>query len=197
MTPSPICFVDTETTDLHPVRRRVWEVGIIRREPGGRHTEWQAFVDVDLSDGNEFALGVGRFYERHPLGRDLSGREPLYDERGPNFLAAGAAALQVARMTHGAHIVGAVPDFDTRSLGDLIRGHGLIPAWHYHILCAETLALGYLAGRGKVFDLPFSSDDLTAALGLDPVPDGERHTALGDARFAMRMWDAVMSGGDR
>jgi len=70
----------------------------------------------------------------------------------------------------------------------------------------ETLAVGYLYSQanefpgGKAADfvakgLPWDSDDLTAALGLDPVPEDERHTALGDARWVMRIYDAVTKGG--
>ena len=38
--------------------------------------------------------------------------------------------------------------------------------------------------------LPWKSDDLSAALGVT-VSDEDRHTALGDAKWAMRIYDAV------
>jgi hypothetical protein len=36
---APLCFVDTETTGVHP-GRRAWEVAIIRRDPDGYEEEW-------------------------------------------------------------------------------------------------------------------------------------------------------------
>ena len=59
----------------------------------------------------------------------------------------------------------------------------------------ENLAAGYLAAKGHRFPLPYSSGDLTEALGVDPGTAEEKHTALGDARWAMRLYDAVMAAG--
>jgi hypothetical protein len=52
---APIVFMDTECDGLRP-DRKVWEVAIVRREPDGRETEWQAFVDIDLSTAEPFGL---------------------------------------------------------------------------------------------------------------------------------------------
>jgi hypothetical protein len=184
-----LCFLDCETDGIHP-NRRPWEIAIIRREPDGRETEWAAFVEIDLSTADPFGLRVGRFYERHPFGRYLSHRG---EEDAPGTVSPIDAALETARLTHGAHIVGAVPNFDTETLAPLLREHGLTPAWHYHLIDIENLAVGYLAARGQRFHPPYRSDELTEALGLDPTPPDERHTALGDARWAQRVYDAVMA----
>lgn len=201
--PVPLCFIDTETTGLHH-ERRPWDVAVIRREPDGTSVEWQAFLDVDLSKADPFALQIGHFYERHPLGRWLSGRggdlnRPwawrVNDASRCLLMEREDAALQFARITHGAHIVGAVPNFDTSTMGDLARNNELLNAHHYHLIDVETLAVGFLAGRGEPIAPPWSSDDLSAALGVTPPGDVERHTALGDARWAQRLYDAVMSGG--
>ena len=206
---APLVFLDCETDGVHP-HRKVWEVAAIRRDPDGAETEWSAFVDIDLSTADPFGIKVGRFYERHPLGRYLSGLDPErdYPGRTPAYTSPHDAAHQVARITHGAHIVGAVPNFDTEVLANLLRSERLTPAWHYHLIDIEALCVGWVAHKAKTIreqsphirlepwpSLPWKSDDLTAALGLAPVPDAERHTALGDARWAMRMYDAVMSGG--
>lgn len=196
MTATPIVALDTETTGVHP-ERQVWEIGMIRRDDDGQR-ETQFYVDVDLDQADPFGLSVGRFYERHPLGRYVSGRDDAPAPARPQRLA----AIEVARWTHGAHVVGAVPNFDTEVLSSLLRAHGAIPAWHYHLIDVETLAVGYLHAQAVEFPgsraadfvaggLPWDSDDLTAALDLDPVPEDERHTALGDARWAMRIYDAV------
>lgn len=213
---APIVFLDTETDGIHPYRK-VWEVAMIRRHDGFER-EIQFYVEIDLADADPFGLKVGRFYERHPLGCELSGAiapRPRHIPEGMTWArvsvppeSEAAAARLVAQWTHGAHIVGAVPNFDTEVLGRLLRDQGLTPAWHYHLIDVEALAVGYLAGRwaqaaadGNAtepgpFDpgLPWDSDTLSAALDVSS-PTDDRHTALGDARWAQRIYDAVMSGG--
>jgi hypothetical protein len=202
--PAPICFLDTETDGIHPTRKP-WEIAIVRREPDGTETEWQAFVAIDLSTADPFGLRVGRFYDRHPLGRYLAGDldappwpmstwpDSQRIDYGAPYVALSEVAPIVARMTHAAHIVGAVPDFDAEILARLLREHTLTPAWHYHLQDVETLAVGYLRAKGIRLGLPWDSDELTERLGLEPVPAGERHTAMGDVRWVMRIYDKVMS----
>lgn len=202
--PPPVCFIDTETTGVHP-GRRIWEIAIIRRDPATPDDhEWHTFVDVDLRDANPYGLNVGRFYERHPLGQYLAKPNTGQDCPDPhdwngeiNYLVPSAAAADVARLTHGAHLVGAVPNFDTESLAELLRAHGLTPAWHYHLIDVETLAVGWLRGSGPTAaeaaaGLPWSSDELSRLCGVEPPSDDERHTALGDARWARRIYDQII-----
>lgn len=192
----PICFVDTETDGVHD-GRKVWEIGAIRREPDGDETTYHAFVEIDLATADKFGLRVGGFYDRHPMGRFLSrlDRTPPSTTWPSACVTRDRAAIDIARITHGANIIGAVPSFDTEVLDRLLREQGLTSAWHYHLGDVENLAVGFLAGRGQPMPPPWSSSELTAALGVEPGADDEKHTALGDVRWAMRMYDAVMSGG--
>lgn len=193
----PLCFLDTETDGVHQ-GRKPWEIAMIRREPDGtERTSW-FFVDINLRTADPFGLKVGRFYDRHPVGIWLSTPVEV-GEKCPNFRTDGVtdtwqAAQTVARMTHGAHIVGAVPNFDTEILATLLREHGLTPSWHYHLIDVENLAVGWLAAKDMQCNLPWKSDELMAAIGVEPATEDERHTALGDARWAMRAYDAVMGG---
>jgi hypothetical protein len=207
---APLCFIDTETTGVHP-GRKVWEIAMIRRQDGLEDRELSFFVDVDLSNADPFGLNVGRFYERHPAGRWIAAEPGSIDmphggEFG-RFRDTYNAALAVATYTHGAHLVGAVPNFDAETLAPLLRAENLIPSWHYHLVDVEALAVGYLAGRwaqaaadghpaepGPFNGVPWKSDELTRACGVEPASDEERHTALGDARWAMRLYDAITGG---
>ena len=211
MSTVPLAFVDTETTGVHP-GRRAWEVGIIRREPDGTEETLHAFViDVDLTHADPFGLKVGRFYDRHPAYNDDADRALIDDPwRGQRFLElpGGArilyeqdTAVRVERMTRGAHLVGAVPNFDAETFADMLRRHHLTPAWHYHLIDVEALAVGWIHGSGRVpniehqlgVTLPWKSDDLSRACGVEPASDDERHTALGDARWAQRLYDAIVT----
>lgn len=192
---APLCFIDTETTGVHP-DRKVWEVAMIRREEGRPDLGVSFFVDVDLANADPFGLKVGRFYDRHPAGRWIAGLGgpidmPIGGERGKH-LDRYNAALTVAKFTHGAHLVGAVPNFDAETLAPLLRGETLTPSWHYHLIDVEALAVGYLMAKGNVdAGPPWKSEALSYGCGVTPPSDEERHTALGDARWAMRWYDAI------
>lgn len=192
-----ICFIDTETTSLRP-DRRAWEIGIIAREPGKPDAEHHWLVDahdLDLGNADPFSLQIGRFYERHP--QYWLGREPDLCPDEWEVLQA------VEAVTRGAHLAGAVVSFDAEVLGARMREHGICPSWHYHLIDVEALAVGYLSRKaltiGATDELsrellapPWKSDDLSRALGVT-VSDEDRHTALGDARWARAIYDAVMS----
>ena len=89
----PIVFLDTETTGVHP-GRKVWEVGMIRREPSGREREISLMVDVDLSKADPFGLRVGRFYDRHPYGQYLAGLRGKPDASTPGNRPAATTLKQ-------------------------------------------------------------------------------------------------------
>lgn len=195
-----LCFIDTETTSLRP-DRRAWEVGVIVRDPGVPDIEHHWFVyaeDLDLGNADPMALKVGRFYGRHP---DFAGGTP--SERRPEAFV----LHKLERLTHGAHLVGAVVSFDAEVLGTRMRAHGILPSWHYHLVDVEALAAGWLHRDAAVKENrehsleeaswqrhlaspPWNSDELTAALGVS-IREEDRHTALGDARWAAAVYDAV------
>ncbi|MFI7191434.1 hypothetical protein ACIBQ0_17005 [Nocardia nova] len=226
MTNPPIVFLDTETTGLH-ADRRPWEIAMIRREvdeTGNLHQPEIVFQvsDVDLTSAELIGLNVGRFYERHhrfkPTQPDdhfvpIENRDP-WAPTSPVTAYIGSEAeiaVRVERWTRNAHIVGAVPNFDTETLAAMLRRHGLCPSWHYHLIDVEALAVGWLHGvaaraidearmRGEEPDpalvdrnlpLPWKSDDVSGACGVQPPTAEERHTAMGDARWAMRLYDQI------
>ncbi|HEX7992687.1 MAG TPA: hypothetical protein VF506_02135, partial [Streptosporangiaceae bacterium] len=183
-----ICFLDTETTSLRH-DRRAWEIGAIFRDAEGRDKEYTWFVDaghLDLGNADLMSLKIGRFHDRHPQFRD-DGIATTAALPEANVLCA------VEAITRGAHLVGAVPNFDADVLGARMRAHGICPSWHYHLIDVEALAVGYLrssaayggsaAGTrrelaGSITALPWNSDALSRAIGVEP-DDFDRHTALG------------------
>jgi hypothetical protein len=190
-----IVALDTETTSLGP-DRQVWEIGLIRRS-GPTTDTWQCYVDVDLTNADPVSLDIGRFYDRHPQGQELSGKPVTDTAEGHHYVV-----TQLAKMTHKATIVGNVVNFDTEVLGKLMRAHGVLPTWHYHIVDVENLAVGYLRGLAilpdntlEILDAtrpPWHSEELSKLLDVDPPSERERHTALGDAAWALRIYDRIM-----
>jgi hypothetical protein len=196
-----ILFLDTETDGLHDTRQ-IWEVGAILRLDD-REIERHLFIDIDLSTADPFGLKVGRFYERHPIGKWLSEDNEAVLPRpslGSSLVPPEYAASVLARMSHGSHIVGAVPWFDTDGLNRLLRQYKLLPGWHYHLIDIESLAIGYLQGKGFRFidkegkvgnlKLPWKSEDIFKMCGVE-TPESERHTAMGDARSVRALFDVV------
>lgn len=196
-----LAIVDTETTGLDPHRHRIWEVVVIlathedtKLVIEDAHRWWVELAPEARAAADPTALRINHFHAR------TSGLNAI-DWTPPSEFARYFAYLTAER-----HLVGAVPSFDERRLDDLLRAHGQCPAWHYHLICVLNLAAGALAGReyvdrdhiepemAEIYRLgvpPWRSDDLAAGLDVEPPIEAERHTAMGDARWAMRTYATV------
>ena len=179
---SALVFMDTETTGLSPTDD-IWEFAGIRREDDGTQTELHLFIKHDVQ---KCLLLPESFRTDHAIRWEhQKAVTPL------------AAALRIEEFMGGkAHIVGAVPNFDTERIALLLRRFNIKPDWHYHLIDVENLAVGYLHGAYNATGLtiplspPWDSDDLSRAVGIDP-PTNARHTAMGDALWAMAIYDRV------
>lgn len=213
-----LAFIYTETTGLHPVRHEIWEIGLIlRRDDSRAEYVWQ--LPVDLGRADPIALNIGRFHERRgqPGTNNYFPGPDAFDQSG-EFSVPGVSIPpkvihtqnlpwfcgMLSRLTWGAHLIGAVPSFDSERLDRLFRRNHAIAGWHYHLIDVEALAVGWLAGRyqdpewpaptddpGVIIDPPWSSETLSESIGVSPGMF-DRHSALGDARWAEAMFDAVM-----
>lgn len=163
---------------------------------------------------------VGIDTNDHRLVHELKSVE-FANVREKRWSMAGFAA-RFSRLTWGCHMVGMVPSFDTERLGTLLRRHGAVPGWHYQPIDVETLAAGSLLGSCSILTgaehlawlehidadrgaktvghfserlaLPWDSEELSRSFGI-PAPEGaDRHSALGDARWARDLWDAIHDG---
>jgi hypothetical protein len=193
---APLVFMDTETTGLS-LDDDIWEFAAIRRDPDGTETELHLFIEHDRK---RCAKLPESFREDH-YSRYL-------DHRAVDRAGAGYQIRNLFGTAPKPHVVGAVPNFDTERVARLLIAGGHRPTsdpWHYHLIDVENLAVGYLRGmqldnggptaRAERASLqpPWDSDKLATALGVT-IDEKDRHTAMGDARWAMRIYDAVMSG---
>ena len=200
---APVCFVDVETTGLHADRHEIWEVGLI--DAAGDEHSWMLNVG-GLTGADPYSLAVGRFHERHPQGNLIDPAE------APKITTRLDFAHKFSRLTHGAHLAGAVISFDEERLRRLLWTNNVAHGWHYHLIDVEALAAGFIAGtwntvnnlghgdpkadgytRDEALEAipPWDSNRLSRLVGVDP-DDYDRHTALGDCRWAKAIYYAVL-----
>lgn len=193
---APVCFTDIETTGLDPDRHQIWEVALIT--PDGRQHVWQFPFDEMTAD--PFALNIGHYWERGWAAdtTEIAFTEAIYEahtakSRRRNFPDQGRAVTPgtdwcryFRDLTAGCHLAGAVVSFDEERLRRLLHRNGVLHRWHYHLVDVEALAAGKLG-----LEPPWDSEALSRAVGVEPAAF-DRHTALGDARWAKAVYDAVI-----
>lgn len=189
-----LAFLDLETTHLSPAVGQLWEIGLIIRDDDGDDVEYLWQVRPDLTGADPKALQIGRFHERFAV---PDGWEAVCFEDGqPTFrLTLPELLFDLQDLLRDAVIVGSNPGFDVAFLTALLQRHGRKLPWHYRPIDIATLAAGSLYGAGATVPaLPYSSYVLSELVGV-PHPDAEvGHTALGDARWARSVYDAVTGG---
>jgi len=179
----PLVFLDIETTGLHR-NRRPWEVAIIRR-----HRQEQTrlhlcidIADLDLAAADPTSLAISGFHKRHPQVR-------VRPPRFPVVVDAESAAERIDEWTAGATVIAVVPRFDTECLTDLFTRYGRTPQWDPALVDVVPLAAAAVRDLGLDPEPDFA--DLSRQCGVKPPSGTARHTALGDARWAMRWYDKL------
>jgi hypothetical protein len=204
VTGRPIVFVDTETTALGPLARP-WEIAVIRRVEGVE-TEFVGQITYTLETlpkgTSTEALRIGGWLHRGAPNTKYVGHRGETDFR---WADERAAALDLKRyFQDGPVVVGVGPHFDAEILAGLFGRTEVGASWHYALVDLKAATWGYLHGQDalnglsgvphEALQLPMSSEALSRAIDVEPPAEDERHTALGDARWARRWFDALTGG---
>ncbi|MEU6397824.1 hypothetical protein ABZ867_12690 [Streptomyces cinnamoneus] len=207
--PRPIAFIDTETTGLDVDHHDAWEIAVIHRRPGHPDAEYLWQIRTSLAEADPEALDLNRYRERlavpdgelavriatdaMPTNRPVSGRDLMLD---------------LMAILDGSVLVGSNPAFDERFLRKLFNQAHATPAWHYRTVDVATMAAGHLYGQaftltkqqcdpafyGRADALlagGWKSYELSRLMGIEPPTKEAAHTALGDARWARDVYDAI------
>lgn len=180
---SAVVFLDTET-DSSGCGKQAWEIAMIRRDGYGAQREITIFVDMadlNIETADPRSLHISGFYTRHPhFGAAL--------HPGQWHVREAVAAQLVYEWTAEAAVYGIHIGFDTDCLERMLEDHGLRPAWFYEPQDVVDLANSFLLRQGYM--PAHDVEEASAQCGV-PVPGADRHTALGDARWAQRWFDQV------
>ena len=178
-----LVFLDTETHGLHKYAP-IWEVAAVRRNADGTREELHMFVKHDRNNVHLASL-PSQFSDDYYARYDDDAALTVYD-----------AACNIKEFCHSRPtLIGAVPSFDAERISrQFLEPLGIAEPWHYHLIDVENIVVGYLAASGELSPPPWSSDELSKAVGVC-AEDYPRHTAMGDVRWTMAQWDAVF--GDR
>lgn len=191
-----LAFVDTETTGLDPFQHDPWEIAVILRQPAEGEQEHVFRIAPDLTNADPKALEINRYFER------TSAEGWAWDEPQD-------AARRLYQLLNGAVLIGSNPAFDAEMLTHVFGRYYWQPKpWHYRTIDITTLAVGALYGRAsewtrkdcdaawyskvaKAVGWPWRSYDVSRHVEVEPPAKAVAHTALGDARWARDVFDAV------
>ncbi|MET7713737.1 3'-5' exonuclease [Streptomyces sp. NPDC005407] len=200
-----LAFLDTETTGLDPRRHEVWEIAVILRDTNGYETEhlWQIRqTEAHLRFiADPKALRINRYHDRIAVPGQADAADMLNDT-APVPLRFMELAERLHTVLKDAILIGSNPGFDAAFLHRLL-GLGM-PPWHYRPIDVATLAAGFRHGQAASHayggdyafasdypSLPYRSYELSRAVGVEPPGPDTAHTALGDARWARDLYDAL------
>lgn len=204
-----LAFVDTETTGLDVRRHDAWEIAVILRGPADQDTELLFQVRTNLRNADPKALEIGGHAERFQVPDGAFAVSlPTKHTAAATPITERELMAQLMDTLDTAVLVGSNPAFDDRFLTKMFHGAGIDPGWHYRTVDVATLAAGHLYGQahaltkqhwdpsyyGRVDEMlkdGWKSRELSELMGVEPPRPGVAHTALGDARWARDVYDAV------
>lgn len=168
--------LDLETTGLDERVHEAWEIGMVCMDTAVEYLYELPVRNLALAQPE--ALAVNRYYDRSCV---LPGSSTGHSTTNGHFreIAPEGMAHEIAAILGGRTLMGCAVSFDMRFLAALLRTYGEEPSWHHRSLDLGSYAAGVLGAED-----PYPS----GALAREFVPNDEAHTALGDARWNVKVY---------
>lgn len=178
----PFVAVDVETSGLDPRVHELIEVGLVFEEDAG--TEQVTFsLPFEPELASVDALRIN--------GWDRRGSRTEFPDR----MESVAAAELLHERLHDVHLVGKNPTFDAAFLAAFIDSEiGAPPPWHHRLVDVGALAWGWYCAGPEKWTQPPNVAKVAEMMGI-PIYDEVRHTALGDAAWAYRVFRTIVPQG--
>jgi DNA polymerase III epsilon subunit-like protein len=167
-----IAFLDIETTGLDPLKNEILEAAAVVRDDGSwltGETVIHFSLPITPARADDRALEVNKYEER---------KEALEAAQ----ITHGEAKSRLYDALKGALVVGNNVQFDLRFIEQLLR----CAPWYYSPLDLKA----YVAGRCGMRK-PANTATIADVAGV-PIDKHGQHTALADAKWNMRVYDALM-----
>lgn len=179
--PAPdLLFLDTETLGLDPYAP-IWELCATRTTSAMKELATLDMFITPTAPERWLATLPDTFREDFESRFDPDGAVTPYE-----------AAQRIHRFASGKPLlVGSAPGFDAEHIArQWLEPLGLSRPWHHHTEDIATLAQGFLRAHGRLPEGPWTSDMLSALIGVLP-DDYPRHTARGDVDWVMAQWKVI------
>lgn len=194
-------FIDIETCGLVLDLNPIWEIAVISNVG-------EEVIQVRVPDGLPVVDDSEALFQAEPFMSkwvaENTGFKERYDAETalPPFQALQWLTNRLTETTDAADgcrptFVGAAPSFDERFLLHLFSEHIGSPSkadpwmWDHHLVCVEVLAAGYLTAKSHSLPERWSLSSFADIFDVPPLPTGERHTALGDARLTKALYERI------
>lgn len=200
----PVCFLGISTTGDDPAVHSLWEISaILHGHPRMKSGTYQWQVNPDLGHADADKLNAVDFDKRQQFKRVKHSRVgDGYTVEHTHYKAGKTTpdviAQELGDALSGTLIVGVNPPGWLPFLSKFVGAYGVPSLWQEHVVDSLALAAGYMLGKidhtGNKLVMPneFDAAWITGLLGVVPPSEANAATALGNARWSLRLYERVM-----
>lgn len=200
----PLAFLGISTTGPTAGVHSLWEVAVlVHNNPALKSGLYQWQINPDLGQADADKLNQVDFDKRNLFKKVKHSRVgDGYTVEHGHYKAGKTTpdiiAQELGSALNGALIVGVNPASWMPFVELFLSGYGVPALWQEHVVDSLALASGFMLGKihhtGNKLTMPneFDAAWVTELLGVVPPSEANAQTALGNARWSIRLYEKVM-----